>query len=70
MECIFPQCSNPAKEDVKPMSDDRIRSVTNASFKRRDDFATMIEGLKAKGTVLASNRSCVSSYTSQYHIER
>ena len=52
------------------MSDDRIRSVTNASFKRRDDFATMIEDLKAKGTVLASNRNCVSSYTSQYHIER
>ena len=69
MECILPQCSKPAKEDVKPMADDRIPSVMNASFKRGDDFGTTIEYLKAKGTVLASHRSCVSSYTS-HHIER
>ena len=43
--------------------------MTNASFKRGDDFTTMIEDLKAKSTVLASHRSCVSSYTSQHHIE-
>ena len=69
MECILPQYSKPAKEYVKPMADDRIPSVMNASFKRGDDFATTIEYLKAKGTVLASHRSCVSSYTS-HHIER
>ena len=69
MECILPQYSNPAKEDVKPMSDDCIRSVTNASFKRGDDFATTIEDLKTKGTVLASHKTCVSSHTSQHHIE-
>ena len=69
MECIPPQYSNPAKEDVKPMSDDCIRSVTNASFKRGDDFATTIEDLKTKGTVLASHKTCVSSHTSQHHIE-
>ena len=52
------------------MGDDCIRSMKNASLKRGDDFATTIEDLKAKGTVPASHRSCVSSYTSKHHIER
>ena len=69
MKHILPQRNNPAKEDIKPVSDDHIRSVTNASFKRGDEFAATIEDLKAKGTVLAFHRSCVSSYTSQHHIE-
>ena len=69
VECILPQCSNPAKEGVKPMSDDGICSVKNASFKRGDEFVTMIEDLQVKGTVLASHKNCVSFYTSQHHIE-
>ena len=39
------------------------------SFKRGDNFTTTIEDLKIKSTVLASHRSCVSSYTLQHHIE-
>ena len=52
------------------MSDERMQSVTHSSIKRENNFNARLNSLKAEGVILACHRSCVSSYTSQHHIDR
>ena len=38
LKCIVPDCKNPAKGEVKRMSDERIQSFTNSVIKHEDKF--------------------------------
>lgn len=38
LKCIVPDCKNPAKGEVKRMSDERIQSFTNSIIKHEDKF--------------------------------
>ena len=68
LKCMIPDCKNPAEEEIKRMSDERIQSVTHSSVKRQDKFNKRLNNLKAEGVLLACHRSCSFSYTSQHHI--
>ena len=70
LKCIIPDCKNPAKEEIKRMSDERTQSVTHSSIKCEDKFNERLNSLKAESVILACHRSCVSYYTSQHHIDR
>ena len=52
------------------MSDGRIQSVTHSSIKRENKFNEQLNSSKAEGFILAFHRRCISSYTSQHHIDR
>ena len=70
LKCTIPDCKNPAKEEIKLMSDECIQSVTHSSIKHEDKFNERLNSLKAEGVILACHRSCGSSYISQQHINR
>ena len=52
------------------MTDELMQSVTHSSIKCEDKFNEQLNRLKSKGFILACQKSCVSSYTSQHHIHR
>ena len=54
LKCIIPNCKNPAKEERKRMSDERIQSVTHSSIKREDKFNELLNSLKAEGVIHTS----------------
>ena len=68
LKCIILDCKNPAEEEIKRMSVERIQSVFHSSVKRQDKFNKQLNSLKAEGVLLAYHRSCDFSYTSQHHI--
>ena len=68
LTCIIPDCKNQAKEEIKRMSDEHIQSVTHSSIKCENKFK--LNSSKAEGFILPCHRSCVSSYTSQHHMDR
>ena len=51
------------------MSDEHIQSVTHSSIKCENKF-NELNSSKAEGFILPCHRSCVSSYTSQHHMDR
>ncbi len=69
--CLFDKqfhCQD-KREEIKPISPDRINSIIVASKTRLDDIHVTISEL-AENQFLSCHRSCVSSYTSKHHIGR
>ena len=69
LNCIIPDCINPAKEGAKRMSDERIKSVAHSSIKRAKTFDKRLKSLKAESVIL-TQKLCLLLYTSQHHIDR
>ena len=68
LQCIF--CNETGKENIKQLSEERLRSVRSATERRQDNFFDTIEQLKRNGLVIGSHRDCISTYTSKTHIDR
>ena len=70
LKSINTDCKNPAKEEIKRISDESIQSVSHSNIKREDKFNEKRNSLKVDGFTLACRRTCLCSYTSQHHIDR
>ena len=67
-KCIF-SCSK--IENLTLVSDERYKSIVNASVQRADtELCNQITEWKKNQVKCFTHRSCVSTYTSQTHIER
>ena len=66
LQCIF--CEETGKQNIKQLSEERLSSAKSTSERRQDNFFDPIEQLKQDGSVIASHRDCLSTYTSKTHI--
>ena len=74
MECIFEpylKCCSGSKSRIIKITSTRLDTVKKKSIKRKDSFNKKLEGLsKAEKDDLSCHENCISTYTSDFHINR